>query len=351
MANRENSGLKLSVEMAYLDLWSPSVYSSKNCGGWAFFTLLNRKLMQFYNTEGFKTALPWITLVIGLSTFSFGTFSTFTDPLWGEFYSGIGKTILAGGIFALLLKTYQFMGVFKDELSKIIYDAKHLNNRKDLPEIWENVSKIMFKNKFDSISKDITRDVKNIYFPTDQVSYFDNYKQILTIELVDPENDIVKVTQQAEYTVYPNDASSKLNLSFNNSLIFNNNREEVSFKIISFRINEASYSKYKLTSSVEGKILRNKVSMELQGQLCYKIETEIEKTYCLKYDNIIGFKKESLIHDFNIKIIPKGVKISFLSSGTLKEFDKVNVKGEHFCEYVYKGIIYPKQGYTIFIRN
>jgi hypothetical protein len=62
--------------------------------------------------EHFISAIPYLALFLGFGGFLYSTFGTIEAAPWKEFWSGLSKTILASGIFALLLKTIQFMGVF-----------------------------------------------------------------------------------------------------------------------------------------------------------------------------------------------------------------------------------------------
>jgi hypothetical protein len=300
--------------------------------------------------QSWKHAIPYLVLLFGILSFTYSIFGTFGNLAWKEFWGGLGKTFIAGGIFALLLKTIQFWGIFKEELLKIIYETKYLENRNDLPEIWERVSKVMFKNKFPTISKVITNDVRNIYFPGEHVLYYDNYKQTLEIELIDPEKSIIKVTQHSEYQVHPNDRS-KFTHKTVNTIRFNESYEEVYIKAASYKVNGKEVNPA-IARDVKDNCLITSYSVELSGDDLYKFETTIEKQYSLLYDNIIGTLKDNLIHNFDLKILLKGnLVIDFFNIGTLKKFKKTNVKNEHYQEYEYDGIIYPKQGYMLFIKK
>jgi len=301
--------------------------------------------------KSFKISLPYILLVIGLISYSFSVFGTFQNGNWQRFLEGIGKSILVSGIFAIVLKSIQFMGVFKDELSDIIYKQKYLDNRKDIKEVWENVSKIIFKNKFPKISKSITGDIENIYFPTKHVLYYDEYKQTLEIELIDPVNEKIRVKQHSEYIVYPTSKNDKLNLKTQNTLRFNKSKEEVGIKIQKFTVNGKDIEPV-IDQKIEASCLRTWFTVVLTGEESYKFETIIEKEYSLKYDRIIGTKKDYIIHDFNLKILLKGeLKINFLDAGTFNNFKPANVINEHYREYDYRGIIYPKQGYILVVEK
>ncbi|HEY5747264.1 MAG TPA: hypothetical protein VIU12_14390 [Chryseolinea sp.] len=301
----------------------------------------------FYNNDGFRKAVPYLSVAVGLGFLSYGVFGRFDDPQVGHFCEGLGKTILAGGIFALLLKTYQFMGVFKEELSKIVYDAKFLSNRKDLPEVWEAVSKVLFKNKFPKITKEITDSVRDIYFPTKQISYFGDYSQ--SLQITSAEGDKIKVVQSNEYTIYPNE--DKFPTSSTNAIKFGSSKDDVSFKILSYKVDGAECKTYKLTETVKDNTVINTIRLELKGKESYRIETEIEKIYSLKEDNVIGFGKDSLIYNLTLQIhLEEGIDVAFFDRGTLKKWTHKK-PNNRFCSYEYKGIIFPKQGYLIFVSK
>ena len=306
---------------------------------------------MMFKKDSFIASIPYIALILGFTFFFFGTFATFDSHLWKEFWSGLGKTILASGIFALLLKTFQFMGVFKEELKKVVYDAKFLANRKDLEEVWEEVSRVMFKNKFPKISKEITHDIGHLYFPTEHVLYYDDYRQIIEIELIDPINQIVNVKQHASFYVYPRSKGENFSVKTMNSLTFNKDKSEVSASVIKYQINEKEAT-VTITQEVTGNKLNTCYEVYLAGQDSYKFETCIEKRYCLFHDNVIGTVKDFLIHDFSLKLHLKGgIHIDFFEVGTLKRFKNVGVVNEHYREYEYKGILYPKQGYLFFMKK
>jgi hypothetical protein len=305
-----------------------------------------------YTSDGFKTALPWLILIIGISLFSYGTFGTFeVNSNWKIYISGLGTTLIASGVFAVLLKSMQFMGVFKEELVKIIYEPDYLKNRKDILEIWERVSKVVFKDKFPKISKEITKDVSSLYFPTEHVLYYDNYQQNIEIELVDDEKEIVKVIQHTKFTAFPKDSKIKFDHVTNNTILFLKDKNEVKFNIIDFKVNEINTTPA-ITELVDKNKLRTTFKVELCGSEEYRVETKIEKSYTLKSDNIIGFMKDYLIHNFQLKVYLKGdLNITFIPAGTLKKFTTNSFRNNTCFEYNYKGIIYPKQGYIIQIEK
>lgn len=304
-------------------------------------------------TEGLLRALPLIIAFCGLGLLILAYTVPFPQPAIGTFLGSIGHTLLGSGVFALILKSYQYLGVFREELSKIVYDAKHLSDRRDLPEIWKNVSKVLFKNRFPAINSEITEDVLNIYLPTQYVSYYDDWRQHIFIELIDQENQVVEVRMTDFYTIYPLPGKGKTTLESKNWLCFNCDKTEVEYKVVKFEVNGKdvrSSKEYRFYSDVDkanNKLLFSSVRVDLKNQDKFTVELEVIKRYSLKHDRVIQFAKDGIIHDFNVKVETKGVKTTFLPSGTLKNFADQHYANGNFHEYQYRGIIYPKQGYVI----
>jgi hypothetical protein len=169
-------------------------------------------------------ALPWLTTSFGLAFFLAGTFAEFTKPETKEFCSGLGKTLLASGIFAFILKSQQLLGVYKDELTKVVFEPKFLQNRKDLADFWEKTTLELFKHKFPRINKKITQDVKEIYLPTQSVQYYDNLKMYINIKVIDPENEVVEVNQTSKFTIIPVDKEKFIH-EFRNNIHTGGNTE------------------------------------------------------------------------------------------------------------------------------
>lgn len=171
--------------------------------------------------DSLKVAVPYIVLVLGLIAFAYSVFGTFEqESKWKIFLHGVGEFSIVGGVFGVLLKSFQFMEIYKKELIDIIYEAKYLKTRKDLPQIWERVSNIMFENKFQGISNNVTNDVKTMYFPTKQVLYYDEYVQEIRIKVIDLGTNKVQATQTSSFFVHAVSAKSRVTLPFKNSIPF-----------------------------------------------------------------------------------------------------------------------------------
>lgn len=300
--------------------------------------------------KNFIGSIPYIALILGLSIFCFGTFGNFEkESSWKEFWSGLGKTMLASGIFALLLKTIQFMGVFKEELSKVIYDAKFLSNRQDLPEVWEKVSKELFKNKFPSISKKLLKDITETYFPTKHFTYYDDLEHFIVI------NEIGDGMIEQKYTTCLNIHCASIGECFyeySSIMDFKDTKEDITYTVKKIKVDDVEVSPHR-TQTVDNlqKKLTTKFEISLKGKDKYKIEREEHKKYSLHYDNIVYFSAIKITNNLVLDIQhPSDIEVVLRKCGTINEFE-LRRNTTTSKQFRYTGIIYPQQGYIITLNK
>ncbi|MCU0351743.1 MAG: hypothetical protein MUF43_13100, partial [Flavobacterium sp.] len=192
-------------------------------------------LKSIFSLRSFNIALPWLTTLFGLAFFLAGTFIEFTKPEVKEIFSGLGKTLLASGIFAFILKSQQLLGVYKDELTKVIFEPKFLQNRKDLADFWEKTTLELFKHKFPGINKKITKDVKDLYLPTQSVQYYDNLKMYINVKVIDVEKELIEVIQTSKFTIIPCDREPFLH-SFVNNIHTGGHNDDYLYELQKFKV-------------------------------------------------------------------------------------------------------------------
>lgn len=284
-------------------------------------------------------------MCIGLFSLLLGIWGTFDNILWKETWSTLGKTMLASGIFAGILKLMQISGVFKEELEKLIFEPKFLKNRTDIPEYWDKISQELFKNKFPNISKKLLSDIKDTYFPTKSIIYYDQIEHFIEIEI--DANDNLTIRQKTSLDIICSSKSVCFDYQFFNTLNFKTDKSEVSYVTNYIKINGSPTNDFKHEQLYNNKQLTNKFSVNLRGSDKYEIEREELKVYSLITDNSIYFTASKLSNTLSLSIThPKNLELKFNKLGTLKTFvEKQN--NSTFKKYVYKDIIYPEQGYVI----
>lgn len=307
---------------------------------------------RIFSWKSFYNSMPWIILFISIVLLLIGYSVEFENVNIETFFRTIGATALASGLFSFLMKSSQYSDIYKEELLSIIYDAEHLSKRNDLPEIWENVSKVLFENKFPAISKMVTNDVKNTYLLKDHILYYEDYEQTIEIELLDKETERIKVTQKSNYVIYPTEKGCNTPLKTDNTIKYGDKKDLVSFVLNSFSVNGILQDiKVEEDDEKEKKQLKHSFSFKLNNIGKNKIEHTITKTYSLKTDCVIGTMKNAIVNNFSLMITLKGnLSIDFYEAGTVKSFTPRNISNEHVKEYKYKGLLYPKQGYLFIVK-
>ncbi len=295
--------------------------------------------------------LPWLLFIIGFFCITVGTFGDFENsPKFGKYFVTLGSSILASGIFALILKSIQFLGVFKEELNSVIFETKFLKNRVDLPIYWEKVTKELVKDKFPQIHSSIMKDVKETYLPTSVVAYYDKGFNYVDIELIDIDSEFVKVKHKQSFNIVPAEQSKSIAHPFSNRLVMAEGCKTTKCDVDSIKVNGVS-TNVKINQYIEGNSLMTKFVVPLGGDKAgYKIEIETTRSYCLKYDNIIGFSNSHIMNGLKVQIHLNGVKAKFFESGTLSSFKTITSK-DTFIEKDYPGIIYKGQGYLICLEK
>src|SRR5690606_3278175 len=100
------------------------------------------------------TNIAWISIITGILLL-WSSVSFFEDIKYQGISEKIGITILSSGVFAAVLKSFQFIGLFRKELEKIILDNKFIEKRNDLPELWKQISSNLYQQKFPLISENL----------------------------------------------------------------------------------------------------------------------------------------------------------------------------------------------------
>jgi len=297
---------------------------------------------KIYQNKSFQNALPWIILIIGGLC---GIYSIFFAPIennWSKLSSLIASSFLAGGVFAVILKSMQFMGIFKDELVKVIYEPKFLQNRHDLVELWEKISKVLFQEKFSNISKKVLKDVNEIYLPTKEVSYYENAEHNMEFKIIDKANKIIEIIDTTTLDIISESKSAKTKYEFGISKDPN-----MDFKLISLVIDGNSNCKTTTVTKQFNETTFETKIVNLSGKDKYRVERKMSFRFDLKEDPICSFHAKKLFNKLKIQLhFENGINIQFRKSGTLSHFIQKK-KQNNYIEYYNDGLVYKEQGYFL----
>ena len=299
----------------------------------------------------FPSALPWILLCFGILSLVLGTFVEFNNERWEKFLTTFGSSILASGIFALILKSIQFLGVFKEELIDIIYETKYLKNRTDLHIYWEKVTKVLVKDKFPNIHSAILKDVKDTYLPTTTVQYYDNCIETLEIKVLDVNRQVIQNQQTVSFTVIPSEPNISFVHPYSNILVCSKGCVDTKWSLLSVKVNNQKYEPI-VNQERKDDGLYSKFDIDLSGKGGYRIEITVLKIYSLKQDHILSYRVNHIHNNFKVQIFAPDLDINFVEVGTLINFKTIHNKKE-LLEKEYNGLLYKRQGYlaTLRLRN
>lgn len=308
---------------------------------------MSKNNLLSYNN--FRSGSAWILLIVGLGLYAIGYFWIDQDSVWKEIAIKIGDILVIGVILGYLSNAAQFLGIFKKDLQDIVYGKEFIQQLKDITPLWENITKQMFKNKFPFIHKDFLK-VINSYLPNQEVSYYNDYEANTTIEWVDRNNGIIRVTDiRAFELIADNDKEFIFPLTTWTAV---KDMSQFSQEITDLTVNGNSYEpKSNGITNDDGQIC-NKFEIQLSGSNKYEIKYTRIKQYNIKDDYYIGFRAKYIVNKLRVCLnYPEGLDAMFICRGTQNDFEDIRSVRDRRIEKKYKGLILPRQGYVFVLQK
>jgi hypothetical protein len=302
-----------------------------------------------------KNYIHWVLLILGLIALTLGFVAFPSYPNMQSFLKTIGSTVLASGVFATLLKTYQYLGIFRDALREVIeYDPKYLEHRPDIENIWRKVSKALYLKKFPDISNEIENIVLKDYFPN-QNYYHSKFIQSIKIQFVGDDNEYVELIEESTSTLKA--TSPDLTINFKHNMVIGKPQgdSKTCFELVEYNINNVDYSgsnnPYKINNC---STLQVSSEIELHGKLEYNIKRKTRKVYALSQNATKGYRTSQFVDGLEIFVVhPPSLEVEFFSMGTTKSFRNLpggDAEG-NIIRKEYAGLIFPKQGYRLIFNR
>jgi len=305
----------------------------------------------FFSKETLKSGSPWIFLFLGIIAYTVGYFLLDSASVWKEIIIKVADVFVIGVVIGYLSNAAQFLGIFKKDLQDIIYAKDFVSRRKDLPELWDRISKEMFKNKFSSIHNDFLQVMKG-YFPTDEVTYYDDFNVYTTIYWVNKDEGIIKVEDIITFDLR-SESKNKFIYPMKSWLSASDDNAPKS-KISDITVNGEPASHVDTPEPYTDR--RNgytcqEFNVTLQGSTCYSVKYKREQEYDINDDYYIGFQSLYIVNNMKVCLnLPEDIDAMFIGRGTQHGFDTVN-KSKNRIEMRYKGIVLPKQGYIFALQT
>lgn len=300
-----------------------------------------------FSKDGWKRALGWIALVVGLIAFVTAFIIGEEHSLWYDILMKAGDVLVIGAVVGYLTNTAQFLGIFKKEIQDIVYGKEFLKVRNDLENVWEKVTKEMFKSKFPAINKELMVNIKQTYLPVENKIYYNDYTTTIELEWADKERNIIKVRHHVNFEMIA-ESTNKITFPLKSWIDIDGlDNTDYSVSVSDYKVNDEPAKIVSTTNEIRGKQHYFEQVVELKGDNKYEISKVIEKKYSLDKDFTIGFRALYIINKMTVNFkCPNDINFMFYSRGTIDEFKVLSETKDSFTRK-YKGIIFKNQGYII----
>lgn len=299
-------------------------------------------------TDTLLKNISWISIVAGLLLFVLSLTDIFVIKV-NTGLEKVGLTILTSGVFAAVLKSFQFIGVFKKEIENVILDSSFLTKRSDLDDLWKKISKIIYNKKFPEISDDLESIILNSYFPTNHEYYYEDAIITINVEELDV-NDNIKYTQTIKFKVVLAENIDEISMVQNYTVdkidnVAVSNSERIFYKIDGVD----NMDKMEVIETETDFKIQRDCTLKISGKKSFILEIKEKRQYCIKNDNVKLFRVNSITKEMDVSIsYPDNVHITFFNVGVIKRFEPKHIENKNtICRIHKNGLILPHQGFGL----
>ena len=285
----------------------------------------------------------------------FGTVAFFVPPLlgmgdvWSSYFRQFGGLLVVSGVFSATVHAFRILGLVKEELLDIVYDNKYLVGRKDIYDIWQNVSVALYNRKFPEISEDICAVVSRCYFPQGHRFYYRNYYFRSIISCVDDERRLVRVEDYSSFElVYDVEEEGVLKRSFKSVIKKNKHCEKTSFEVEYIKIDGELQDIERVDSGSDDYFLKKEYTYKIPAKGIYLIEKKVVKVYDCHVDRSKSFTFNAFCRGFSVHVEhPQDVKLDFHPLGVVDKYQDRADNSKSVLWRDYPGLVLPRQGFLI----
>lgn len=300
--------------------------------------VLKNKILKYF---------VWILIITGVSIIYASSFKEEIGEYLSDILEKIGLSVLSSGVFAAVLKSMQFQGVFREELEKIVLGTKFLDKRTDLNKLWKKVSKSVYSKKFPEISNELNNLILETYLPTKHQYYYEDFRCTIKINELSEEG-IMKYVQSYSFIVCLAKGEDKADLE--NTLTLDKIsghesyvNERTHYKIDGVdKLNEAKKESFETESEK-----KTKYKYTVHHKKKFHVDISEERTVCIEHDNFKLFRTNKITKGMDVSIsYPTNVKVSFFNIGLINRFEKNHIEHDRIISRIHKkGLILPHQGF------
>ena len=299
---------------------------------------------------------PWVLVgyfLVGIIGYAVSCYITKSEETLNSIFwlQKAGDLFLLGVFWGVITHTSRFTDLFRKNVIDEIYSPKHLKQRKDIQDIWLNVSNVLMKDKYPKISQSILKIIKDVYFPTKVKGYYDNYQVDYHISFVDDQKEYIRSLETISYTYKQFIKTPK----YERRMVCRKSQDDAQaqLNLISFKIDGNDVTQQvKLSQEYkDGKQTKYyQVELPKKEGDDYRMEIQLEKTYRFNEDFDLTFSSHCITNNLQVELnYTLDFYAYFMPSGVPGEF--TTTLCEHYLKAKYSGVMFPKQGFMILLRR
>lgn len=280
-----------------------------------------------------------------------------------DLFGTVGKSFLAGGVFTAIVKSKQFLGIFKEQLEEVVYNEKFLKRRSDLYEILEKVNKAYCGEKFPKINEKLSNQIFKNYLVDKYQFYYSDYYSRIQVDL-DPkgflvlnESSRIVIVPESNQLIIPFKFSSLIDLLDENDNITAYSMESIKINGVevwdeesrSFLDSKGEYFDKPEKGSITDLQIYNEFRIPLSNEQLYEIEITTEKRYFRESNPIKTYLANTFYEQMEIDVAynTDKLKVDFTKLGTIDDFrDKAKPLNGKFVKQA-ESFVLPNQGFAL----
>lgn len=296
------------------------------------------------------THMPWLLAIAFLLLYALSKVDFFSLQI-KAFIEKTSFAVLASGVFAGVLKSIQFTGIFKETMEDVVLGTDFIESKCEAKqlELWSAASKAIYNKKFPELSGLIEKRILESYLPTTKDYCYYDYTTTINVEEIDKDFNLT-YTETVMFEVVLDHNVDKATLKFNVKLT--QEKDENAFEKYEFyKVDDKD-----VIEDLERKILPDKkgerihYSLELEKKedgSSFKIHCKSRKKCPLKNENYVISRFGTFVKGAELLInYPDNVRVSFFNIGSVKVFDEHHDDARNSISRKHKNdVLFPHQGF------
>lgn len=293
------------------------------------------------------TNMVWLLIITSFLLFILSKINVFL-PEVDELLEKSSFTVLSSGVFAAVLKSIQFTGIFRKVIEEIILGTDFIENRSEdnQQELWKATSKAIYKKKFPELSDFVENRILQTYLPTTKKHY--NRDFVITINITEINEDFeISYTQTFKYDIVLDESVNESEIV--SKLSINQDEDESGFKndVVYYKVNGKDVVPEEVPNNDENYVVTKVPLISENENKAFKIEKKVDRKYSLKNENYKLIRMATFTKGIDVVIsFPENVGVSFFNIGNVNFFEKEHLEVKNqICRSHRNDVILPFQGF------